>query len=313
MRVRLLDSRRHEKLESGYGQLAAGIKQELERRGVVVLPDPREPADVALYVCPPYGIGDEPHDIPVAIFTMHELENLPEGKEDWPERLNRTDLVLTPTSWNRATWMQLGVKTRIEVVPLGIDEETFFPPSGKRCRFLTVHGGLGSGSSRENWHDTMQAYFQAFSSSDRVELVIKTWSWREPQFEAALQAMKKASGADTPPVEVIEDELEGRAMRDLYLSAWIFLKNANREGWGLPATEAVACGTRVAASEIQPLRSHLPPGTRWFTLGDVSELAYLLKDEYRVYRDTMAITHRHTWQATGAWVHRHLRSLVDSA
>ena len=60
-------------------------------------------------------------------------------------------------------------------------------------------------------------------------------------------------------------------MRDLYLSAWLFVKNANREGWGLPATEAVACGIRVAASEIQPLRSHLPAGTRWFRLGDTAE------------------------------------------
>lgn len=314
MRLLLLDGGRHEKLESGYGQLALGIKQELERRGVDVVLDETAQPDVGLYVCPPYGVADRSFDFPIAIFTMHEIEHLPEGKEGWPEKLDQTDLVLTPTTWNRAVWRNVGVKTRIEVVPLGINSTEFYPRYGRACRFLTVHSGLGSASSRENWHDTLEAFHRAFVARDDVELVIKTWSWREPGFLDAIAAIRDACGmqpAEAPKVTVVSDVLPGAEMRELYYSSWLFVKNANREGWGLPATEAVACDTRVAASAIQPLQSHLPPGTRWFTPNDVGELAFLLKDEKRAHAERLARAHRHTWQNTGAWVHRFLRELCS--
>ena len=312
MRLLLLDGGRHEKRESGYGQVALGIKHELQRRGVEVVLDASEPADVGLYVCPPYSIRDRRFDFPIAAFTMHELEHLPAGKEDWPDKLNMTDLVLTPTSWNRAVWRTLGVTTRVEVVPLGVNAAEFYPQSGTTCRFLTVHSGLGSASSRENWHDTLAAFHQAFGASDPVELVIKTWAWRDTDFLASLESIRddyKMDEADAPKITVLDDMLNGSAMRDLYLSAWLFVKNANREGWGLPATEAVACGVRVAATTIQPLQSHLPLGTRWFTPNDVGELSYLLKDEKRSHAENLARAHRHTWENTGAWVHRYLREL----
>ena len=313
MRVLLLDGGRHEKAESGYGQLAAGIKWEFERRGTGVELDVRRDADVGLYVSPPYSILERTFPFPVAIFTMHELDHLPEGKKDWPDRLNSLDLVITPTSWNRSVWKNLGVTTRIEVVPLGVDQSAFYPRWTSTCRFLTVHSGLGSGSCRENWRDTLEAYTSAFSAQDDVELVIKTWSWHEEPFRRALEEVRAASGddADTGPrVTVIDERLGATALRDLYLSAWLFVKNANREGWSLPCTEAVACGLRVASTEIQPMLSHLPADTQWFTPGDVSELCYLLRQERRRHAVELKRAHRYTWRNTGAWVHRHLTELV---
>lgn len=315
MRVMLLDGRRHENAESGYGQLAAGIKSELERRGVEIELDASRHADVALYVCPPYSISERPPSCPAAIFTMHELDHLPDGKKDWPARLNRMDLVITPTSWNRSIWKSLGVTTQIEVAPLGIDSSIFRPRWMTTCRLLTVHSGLGSRSSRENWRETLQAYTAAFAPDDDVELVIKTWSWHEEAFQTALQEVRAARGYSDesgPLVTVVDAELSGDAMRELYLSAWLFIKNANREGWSLPCTEAVACDLRIAATEIQPLISHLPASTRWFTLGDVDELRYLMRHEKRHHASQLTRAHRHTWRNTGSWVYRYLCDLVAS-
>lgn len=313
MRVMLLDDKRHENAESGYGQLAAGIKSEFERRGTEIELDARREADVALYVCPPYSILDRTFSFPAAIFTMHEVDHLPEGKKDWPERLNTTDLVITPTSWNRAVWKRLGVTTPIEIAPLGIDETAFFPRWAPTCRFLTVHNGLGSDSSRENWRDTLEAYMAAFSAKDDVELVVKTWSWHEPPFRRALAEVCAKHGHDAqtgPPVTVIDERLSAADMRELYMSAWLFIKNANREGWSLPCSEAVACDLRVASTEIQPMLSHLPPDTVWFTPGDAAELRFLMRQERRQHAARLARAHKHTWRNTGAWVHRYLTELV---
>lgn len=314
MRVMLLDARRHENAASGYGQLAAGIKAELERRRVEVELDTQGSADVGLYVCPPYSILDRAFDFPVAIFTMHELEELPDGKRDWPERLNRLDLVITPTSWNRGIWMRCGVTTRIEVAPLGIDPTLYRPRWSTTCRFLTVHNALGSASSRENWRDTLTAYMGAFAASDDVELVVKTWAWQEDRFAQALEEVRSGCGHEPgggPAVTVVDERLAPEAMRELYLSSWLFVKNANREGWSLPCTEAVACDVRVACTEIQPMLSHLPADTSWFAPGDVDELRVLMRQERRRHAAQLARAHRYTWRTTGSWVYRHLVQLVD--
>ena len=82
-------------------------------------------------------------------------------------------------------------------------------------------------------------------------------------------------------------------MRDLYQRAWLFLKNANREGWSMPCTEALACGTPVAATRIEPLLSHLPEETRWFDPSDVHELQQVLEREHRRFRSHLRLAQRH--------------------
>ena len=122
--------------------------------------------ELALFICPPDKIKFG-RQVRSAAITMHELDHLPEAKRDWVEILNRLDLVITPTEWNREVWERAGVSTPIEVVPLGIDPELYFPATGRRCTFLCVHENLGGETSRENWHDTLRAYLATFSGRGR--------------------------------------------------------------------------------------------------------------------------------------------------
>lgn len=297
---------RHERLASGYGQLAAALESSLTRVGHDVRFEPFDAMDACLFVCPPSSIRGRP-DVMTAAFTMHERETLPPEKADWPDALNTMDLVLTPTSWNRRVWQNLGVSVPVEVVPLGVDDATFAPPTGRTCTFLTVHENLGGGSSRENWRDTVLAYYSAFSSSDRVELIVKTWKWKQDGWDAARREIVAEVGkdeSDLPLLTIVDGELAPSELRSLYQRAWLFVKNANREGWCLPCTEAVACGATVAATEIQPLLSNLPPDTRWFQLGDAVELRYLLKSEYRRFVAEEARSRRYTWDRTAAFAAR---------
>ena len=296
MRILLVEGERRNRAESGYGRMAAALAEHLPELGHELVFSLVRDIDVCLYTGPPYSMRKEHTRGAARVgFTMHELEELQAGKEDWPEILNRLDLVLTPTAWGREVWRRLGVTTPIEVVPLGVSASRYYPATGHSCVFLAVHADLGDEHSRENWHDTLGAYYKAFCGSDRVLLRIKTWQWSAQAFEAARrEAAAGRPDERLPPIEVVDQTLTHAHMRELYLEASLFIKNSNREGWSLPCTEAVACGTQVAATDIEPLRSHLPPRTRWWTLGDQDALGELLRLSYREFQLAREECHAHT-------------------
>lgn len=285
----------------------------MQASGHEVIFEPASDAQLCLYICPPGNIKLSHPGLAKAAFTMHERRELPETKAHWPEILNGLDLVLTPTEWNRDVWRELGVTVPIEVVPLGINPLQYHPPTGRRCTILSVHEGLGSDSSRENWRDTLHAYYREFGADDRVLWQIKTWRWHPQRFEQARADTERGAGhapGTAPAIEVIDQRLDHTEMRALYQQAALFIKDANREGWGLPANEALACGTPVAATEIEPLVSFLPPSTSWFAPGDVSELRAIMRSTHEAFGERQKLFERYTWQRTAAKAARALEAIA---
>jgi len=317
MRILLIDGQRRGHLESGYGRIAAALAEGLPRLGHEVAFDRGGHFDLSLYTSPPYSMRKVhlPGASRVA-FTMHERETLEEGKRDWPEILNAMDLIFTPTEWNRDVWRRLGVRTPIEVVPICVDPSLYYPALGHRCTFLAVHESLGEPSpySREDWEHTLRAYYSAFSADDAVLLRIKTWKWHPREFEAARSsiAAEHLPADEQPPVEVVDSTLSHQQMRALYLESAMFIKNANREGWSIPCSEAVACGIPVAATRIQPLLSHLPPESLWFGVGDWQRLRELLRERHRECSLKLTQSHRYTNALTCRLVSDGLERHLDS-
>ncbi|HTD57826.1 MAG TPA: glycosyltransferase [Solirubrobacteraceae bacterium] len=312
MRIWVSDGDRRLQEGSGYGQLSRAISRGLLESGHEVQFQQFPNMELALFICPPGNIRFG-RAVPCAAITMHELDHLPEAKQHWPAILNRLDLVITPTEWNREVWQREGVRTPIAVVPLGVDPSLYFPVTGLSCTFMCVHENLGGDTSRENWRETLLAYCSTFTSEDDVRLLVKTWKWKRDRYEAALAEVLSELGIDertAPAIEVIDDELSAEQLRDLYQRAWLFVKNANREGWSMPCSEAVACGTRVAAVNIEPLRSHLPEETRWFAAGDVSGLADLLRHEHLRFRSHLRRCQRSDATATTKLVEIALEGMV---
>jgi glycosyltransferase involved in cell wall biosynthesis len=295
MRIWLSDGDRRLLEGNGYGQVSATVSRRLIELGHDVQFQEFPGMELALFICPPGKIKFG-RQVRSAAITMHELDYLPPSKRDWVEILNRLDLVITPTEWNREVWRRAGVSAPIEVVPLGIDAESYYPITGRRCTFLCVHENLGGATSRENWRDTLRAYLGAFTASDSVRLVFKTWKWKPDEFDLARREILAELGrgeADAAEIEVIDAVLGAEEMRALYQRAWLFVKNANREGWSMPCTEALACGTPVAATRIQPLLSHLPRETPWFQPGDVDELRRILLRERQRFCSRLRTAQRH--------------------
>ncbi|HEY2200997.1 MAG TPA: glycosyltransferase [Solirubrobacteraceae bacterium] len=295
MRIWLSDGDRRLLEGNGYGQVSAAVSRGLIELGHDVQFQEFPGMELALFICPPGKIKFG-RQVRCAAITMHELDHLPESKRDWVDILNRLDLVITPTGWNREVWQRAGVSTPIEVVPLGIDVESYFPITGRDCTFLCVHENLGGASSREDWRRTLRAYLGAFTAEDPVRLVVKTWKWKPSEFELARREILTELGRgedQAAEVELIDGVLSAEQMRALYQQAWLFVKNANREGWSMPCTEALACGTPVAATRIEPLLSHLPEQTRWFDLGDVEQLKQILLREHQRFRSHLRTAQRH--------------------
>jgi hypothetical protein len=313
MRIWLSDGDRRLQDENGYGRVSAALVQGLAELGHEVQFKQFRGMDLVLFVCPPGRIKFG-RAVPAAAFAMHELDHLPEEKRDWVGICNRLDLLITPTAWNVEMWRAEGVTVPIEIVPLGVDADAYFPPTGRTCRFLALHENLGGPSSRENWRETLHAYCGAFTAADDVLLTIKTWKWKPGAWREAYERTLMEHDLDestAPAVEVIDSRLQESEMRELYQSAWLFVKNANREGWSLPCSEAVACGGRVAATRIQPLLSHLPEETRWFEAGDVEGLAELLRAEHARFRAHSRRCHRNSASVMTRHVEGALRRLLS--
>jgi glycosyltransferase involved in cell wall biosynthesis len=295
MRIWLSDGDRRLQEGNGYGQVSAALARGLIELGHEVQFQEFPGMELALFVCPPGKIRFG-RQVRSAALTMHELDHLPDSKRDWVEILNRLDLLITPTAWNREVWRRAGVETPIEVIPLGIDPESYFPVTGRRCIFLTVHENLGGVTSREDWPHTLRAYLGAFRAEDAVRLVIKTWKWKPAEYRLARREILAELGVgerDAAEIEVIDETLDTERLRVLYQQAWLFVKNANREGWSMPCTEALACATPVAAARIEPLVSHLPKETRWFERGDVDGLRAVLEREHERFRSRLRLAQRH--------------------
>jgi glycosyltransferase involved in cell wall biosynthesis len=78
--------------------------------------------------------------------------------------------------------------------------------------------------------------------------------------------------------------LERRVLAAVYRRAAVVLQPSDREGFGLPVAEAMACGTPVVASDLEPLREVGGNVASYCPVGDVeawTETVSALLDERR--------------------------------
>lgn len=168
-------------------------------------------------------------------FTMWETDRLHEqGKIN----MNQCQLVITPCHWNRDTFMAAGVNRPIELVPLGVNTETFRPAPMNMvgpCIFGAA-GRLKHGTSRKGVNQVVALFQKAFPRETDVELQVKSFP---DEKELQVPADKR--------IVVIQKYLAEEELARWYHGLTCFVSAARGEGWGLMQHQAMACGRPVMA------------------------------------------------------------------
>jgi glycosyltransferase involved in cell wall biosynthesis len=184
------------------------------------------------------------------LFTMMETRRLHPGYVD---RCNCADEIVVPTNWCKEVFLESGVKPPIEVVPLGVDTDIYYPggePLGFSSRlkdfvFLSVFGW----SLRKGYDVLLKAYLEEFTSDEPVSLLISSryfGSTHETKKQVIRDDIARVSSMiknpKKPHLLLFGDNLPIDMMPRLYSSADAYVLFSRGEGYGLPFGEASACG-----------------------------------------------------------------------
>ena len=163
--------------------------------------------------------------------------------------LSSMDEVWTPSSWGRQLLINNGLEAdKVGVVPEGVDTERFKPATAPRkesrpFRFLYV----GKWEQRKGTEDLIKAFCAEFQPDEAVELVLHGWNPYVPHFDLDA-SIRRIAGTHAPAI-VASLSLNDDEMVRLYNSCDAFVLPTRAEAWGLPITEAMACGLPVIVTE----------------------------------------------------------------
>lgn len=196
-----------------------------------------------------------------ACFAWEEIE-LP---QDLVDRFNRDlDLVMVASRFVRDAFLHSGVTIPVAVIGEGADHvdrtpptQSPLPPSGRR-RILHV----SSGFPRKGADCLIEAYASAFSASDDVELVIKTFPNPDNVIPATLRAFAE-SGRATAPITVLGESCSSAELVALYRTAAMVVAPSRGEGFGLPLAEAMWLGVPVVTTNYSGQTDFCRPETAW--------------------------------------------------
>jgi GT2 family glycosyltransferase/glycosyltransferase involved in cell wall biosynthesis len=180
-------------------------------------------------------------------YTMLEVDGIP---KDWILQANELDEVWVPSSFNKQTFLESGLKVPIHVMPLGVNPDFYntkirpYRPTD-RFTFLAVF----EWGERKGAELLLRAYHRAFGQKDDVLLLAKVINT-----DGGVNVQKEVKALNLPengpPVAILyNQDLPTHQMGSLYRSADCLVAPSRGEGWGMPHIEAMACGLPVIATD----------------------------------------------------------------
>lgn len=172
-------------------------------------------------------------------WTVFETTRIPDQVRSV---LDEADTIWVPSGWGRDILVANGYDPDvIAIVPEGVDSQwrlgaRIMP--NQKLRFLCV----GKYETRKGIDDLVVAWRESYANDPDMELVIKTWAWRdsEQRYQELVASIQGMSN-----VTVLWGYATDQHMLELYHSADVFILPTRGEGWGLPIIEAAACGLPI--------------------------------------------------------------------
>lgn len=164
------------------------------------------------------------------VFTMFEADTWP---TEWVSACNCANQVWVPSEFCKEAAIASGVESPIEIVPLGVDSEVYYPEpfEAKEASPTFTFGFSGAATMRKGFDILTQAFQQEFGHNEPVRLEIRS------------AHHLSATMPNDSRVVVIPGGCADFKMREWYRHIDCFVMPTRGEGFGLTPLEAMACGT----------------------------------------------------------------------
>lgn len=190
-------------------------------------------------------------------YTMMDCDAYP---TEWIRQINMLDEVFVPTEHGKEVMVSSGIKPKITVIPLGIDQNYYhkdvkplddimYTKFRREVNFCSVF----EWGERKMPEILIDAWYKAFGDNPDIALFIKFTAAEPDKVRNSIIGSLGNRRSKAKIVPVTNPPFRGYVLPhymhpSFFKSHDAFVLTSAAEGWGLPAHEAMACGVPVGVT-----------------------------------------------------------------
>jgi len=196
------------------------------------------------------------------VFSIWESTIYPES---WLKGLNKADYVFTPSEWGKGILIDNGFPNeKIAVIPEGVDTIQFntnippLPALEKYNGFKFVH--IGKWEDRKGSEQLIRAFEETFSDIEDAFLVLLCHNPfnKKLNVDTELNRLAPKTRSRILSINPVKDH---QTIASIIRSCQCAVYPTSAEGWGLPITEAMACGLNSIVTNYSAPTDYISPAT----------------------------------------------------